>query len=300
MNFSHLNYFITLADTQHFAHAAQELSIARSTLSLAISQLERELNAPLFTKNGSTFILTRYGEEFYRYASLALQNIETGRRNVRAMVEEQATTLRIGVPYAMQDENWARLLRSFRSLTNPAVSVTVVQDFSSELLRELAAGNLDITFAAQVSNAPSRLVFTPSWSQELVVAVNKDNPLAQRTMLTFEDLKGLSLYSYAEDCPPHDRIQEYVDRYDLTVNPLFKDEITICSTVAADEGAVAFVDYSFLIKVFEDVVCIPIEGLPSDFHKIDLVHRDEPLSKAQQRFIDYAMDHPIPPGTMPR
>lgn len=50
MNLSHLRYFISLADSKHFANTAKSLSIARSTLSLAISNLEQDLGAPLFTK----------------------------------------------------------------------------------------------------------------------------------------------------------------------------------------------------------------------------------------------------------
>ena len=64
MNLSHLRYFISLADSKHFANTAKSLSIARSTLSLAISNLEQDLGAPLFTKNGSTLLLTPYGKEF--------------------------------------------------------------------------------------------------------------------------------------------------------------------------------------------------------------------------------------------
>ena len=48
MNLSHLKYFISLADSKHFANTAKSLSIARSTLSLAISNLESDLGAPLF------------------------------------------------------------------------------------------------------------------------------------------------------------------------------------------------------------------------------------------------------------
>lgn len=46
MNLSHLRYFISLADSKHFANTAKSLSIARSTLSLAISNLEQDLGAP--------------------------------------------------------------------------------------------------------------------------------------------------------------------------------------------------------------------------------------------------------------
>ena len=275
MNLSHLHYFIALADERHFARTAKKLGIAR------------------------TFLLTRYGEEFYRYTSLALHNLQTGQDNVRALVESRGEHLRLGVLCAMQDENWARLIRSFKQSTDPTVAVDLVQDFSAELIHKLASGMLDLTFATRLDDAPEGLTFTPYWSQQLVVAVNKDSPLAQRKSLTFDDLRDLSIYSYAPGCPPHDLIQNFVDEYGLDIKASFKDEVTICSMVTADEDAVAFVDYSFLIKVFKSVVCLPIEGVPLDFHQIYLVHRsDEPLSNAQQRFIEFAESHPIPPARL--
>lgn len=297
MNLSHLHYFITLADEGHFARAAKQLSIARLTLSLAISQLENELGAPMFIKNGSNFQLTSYGEEFYRYASLALHNLETGSSKVRSMIEDKEEVLRLGVLSAMQDKNWARVLRSFRSSSDAAFRVDIKQDFSGELLHQLAIGELDLTFATKLDDAPDGLVYLPYWSQELVVAVNKLHPLATRASISFNDLRSSTIYSYAPGCPPHDRIQQYADAYDLNLQASFKDEITICSIVSADPEAVAFVDYSFLTKVFSDVVCIPLEGVPVNFHEIYLVYRDnEPMSRAQESFIEYAKHHPIPPA----
>lgn len=143
MNLSHLRYFISLADSKHFANTAKSLSIARSTLSLAISNLEQDLGAPLFTKNGSTFLLTPYGKEFYRYASLALKNIETGRQRVRIMVNSKVETLRIGVPFSIQNEDWSRMMRAFRAHLDENTSVKVLQGFSAGLLRDLAAGTLE-------------------------------------------------------------------------------------------------------------------------------------------------------------
>lgn len=294
MNLSHLHYFITLADEGHFARAAKQLSIARSTLSLAISQLENELGAPMFVKNGSNFQLTSYGEEFYRYASLALHNLETGSSKVRTMIEDKEEVLRLGVLSAMQDKNWARVLRSFRSSSDAAFRVDIKQDFSGELLHQLAIGELDLTFATKLDDAPDGLVYLPYWSQELVVAVNKLHPLATRASISFNDLRSSTIYSYAPGCPPHDRIQQYADAYDLNLQTSFKDEITICSVVSADPEAVAFVDYSFLTKVFSDVVCIPLEGVPVNFHEIYLVYRDnEPMSRTRKLHrIRQAPSHP--------
>ena len=63
----------------------------------------------------------------------------------------------------------------------------------------------------------------------------------------------------------------------------------------------ALVDYSFLMKAFNDVVCIPIDDLPRDFHKIYLIHRsDDELSDAQRDFINYACNHRVLPAWLPR
>lgn len=301
MNLSHLRYFISLADSKHFANTAKSLSIARSTLSLAISNLEQDLGAPLFTKNGSTFLLTPYGKEFYRYASLALKNIETGRQRVRVMVNSEVETLRIGVPFSIQNEDWSRMMRAFRAHLDENTSVKVLQGFSAGLLRDLAAGTLDVTFATKLEDAPEGLNYIPFWSQELVLAVNESNPLANRKSIKLEELEGTKVLSYAVDCPPHDLVMEHTKHFDIQVEERFREEITACSIVSASDEAMALVDYSFLMKAFGDVVCIPIDDLPRDFHKIYLIHRaDDELTDAQRDFINYACNHRVLPAWLPR
>lgn len=301
MNLSHLKYFITLADSKHFANTAKSLGIARSTLSLAISNLEQNLGAPLFTKNGSTFLLTPYGKEFYRYASLALKNIETGKQRVQILLNSKVETLRIGVPFSIQDENWSRMMRAFRAHMDESTSVKVHQGFSHRLLHDLASGNLDIVFACRPDDAPEGLNYLPFWSQQLVVAVNEDNPLAQKKSINLDELKDASrIISYAEGCPPHDQVQELAKQHGLEVEEFFREEITACSTISTNEHDIALVDYSFLVKAFSDVVCIPIEGLPNDFHKIYLIHREGDLmSEAQKDFISFATSNGIPPAWLP-
>lgn len=299
MNLAHLHYFVTLADKEHFASTARSLGIARSTLSLAISHLEDDLRAPLFTKNGSNFVLTPYGKEFYRYASLALKNIEIGMDKVQSLLEDRTETLCIGVPFTIQSEDWSRVVRAFRAEADPNLSVKIIQGFSGSLLNDLAAGVLDVVFAAKLPDAPTGLTFIPYWSQQLVVAVNKDNPLAQRKSISLKELKGYHIQSYAKGWPPHDDIAACVEGYDLDIEEQFKEEITICSMVSADENAIAFVDYSFIVGAFKDIVCIPIDEVPQDFHKLYLIHRSgEIMSEGQAHFVEYMNEHPIPPARL--
>ena len=78
MNLSQVRYFKKLAEVQHYTRAAKELFISQPTLSNSISQLERELGIPLFERENRAVRLTRYGEEFYAYASQALQLLDKG------------------------------------------------------------------------------------------------------------------------------------------------------------------------------------------------------------------------------
>lgn len=301
MNLSQLHYFVALADEKHFANAANKLFIARSTLSNAISQLEGELGVPLFQKRGSTFILTDYGDIFYRQASLALENIEMGKRAISELAEGKNQILRVGVPYALQSEEWSRLMREFEATCSVPVTVEVVQGFSTYLLRNVSAGSLDVTFASKTPDAPESLTYVPYWSHELGLAVHKENPLASRSSVAFDELVGAPILTYREGCPPHDEIEAAIAGCALETVETYSDEISICSAVSADTGARAFVAYSYLIKAFDSVVMVPIEGVPKEFHKMYLVSRSEKdASPLMKEFLAFAKTHPVPAGVIPR
>lgn len=301
MNLSHLHYFTTLAEEGHFSNAAKSLFIARSTLSLAITQLERELGAPLFTKNGSAFTLTEYGQEFYRYASLALQDIETGKRSVAAMMDGDNGTLRLGVPFTMQNPDWSHMIRDFHEQGEISPNIEITQGFSEELLHELSVGNLDLTFAAKLPDAPAGLTFEPYWSHELVLVVNRENPMASQESVSLDELGGFKIFSYRKGSPLYDAIQPLAEEHQLELISCYRDEITICSLVASDKLALGLATYSFLIPAFTDVVCLPIKEVPRDFHQEYLVYRsDDSLSGVTLRFLEYAKKHPIPKGYLPR
>ena len=64
MNEIQLRYFCTLAKTEHLNHAAEELFISPSSLSITIRRIEAELGVPLFEKRGRNIVLTHYCQIF--------------------------------------------------------------------------------------------------------------------------------------------------------------------------------------------------------------------------------------------
>ncbi len=68
LNFHHLLYFWTVAREGSITAACDVLSLAPSTISGQIRQLEESLGQPLFRKAGRGLTLTEFGTHIYRYA----------------------------------------------------------------------------------------------------------------------------------------------------------------------------------------------------------------------------------------
>ena len=82
------------------------------------------------------------------------------------------------------------------------------------------------------------------------------------------------------------------DEFDLIRN--FDDEITLSSFCFSESRKCFVLVYSFLVNSFDDVVCLPIEGVPEDFHKVYLMSRKEPHSQLVSDFISFMSSHPFP------
>ena len=77
MTLQQIKYFIEVAQEKSFSQAADNLFVAQSGLSRAISNLEQELGVSLFVRGGNKKIfLTSYGESFLEYAKSAVETLD--------------------------------------------------------------------------------------------------------------------------------------------------------------------------------------------------------------------------------
>src|SRR5690606_7218677 len=68
LNYHHLYYFWATARLGSMAKAAEELKLARPTISAQISNLEHQLGEELFEKSGRSVVMTQFGREIFAYA----------------------------------------------------------------------------------------------------------------------------------------------------------------------------------------------------------------------------------------
>lgn len=291
-----LRYFECLARTLNYTKAAEKLFITQPALSAAIKRMEKELGFALFKREqGSQAIqLTEAGEVFHKHVSISLMHYDAGLRLAHEKLGQINSTLRVGTLYAVQGPIWSQAMQEFRDAYQDDVpEIKIEQAYSSVLVDRLRTGELDVVFAGRITTSED-LQHILVWSQSLVLAVNKDHPLARRESVDVDELAGAALMTYTPASPVTASIDRFPELKALHLVREFDDEITMSSLVSADPGNMALMCYSFLSEAFKNVVYLPIRGIPKDFHKIYLVSRFEDHPQIVSDFINFMASYRFP------
>lgn len=179
LNLFYLRYFVTLAHVQHYTRAAKQLCIAQSSLSHAITQIEKELGVPLFEKSGRNTTLTRFGEEFLTCAEQTLSTLDEGMASLQRSARGEGL-IRLGLLRTLGVEFIPRLAADFlKENPDSDIQFTFHTGVTQTLLDGLTSRKFDLVFCSQ---PPENLNLSAVsiQKQDLVLIVPKDHPLASR------------------------------------------------------------------------------------------------------------------------
>ncbi|MGM0125535.1 hypothetical protein IGI37_002934 [Enterococcus sp. AZ194] len=194
MNIQHLKYFIEVVNTHNLSAAARNLFVTQPTLSLAIKKLEGELHTTLFTHVKQPYQLTNTGLHLYEQGVPLVQQFDQLVADIHAMSDRTSPAkvkIRLGITtlFAVQFMNE---ITHFLS-THPHVDLIIKQDGSPYLQKMLHQKELDIGLVSYPNLYPESLSFealeTTTRGYHVHVVLPESNPLANRTELTFRELK---------------------------------------------------------------------------------------------------------------
>lgn len=272
MNLDHLRYFKTLFELGNRNEAAQHLAITPSTLSLAISKLESEVGTPLFEKTRGSVKSTEEGRVFYEYVTTALRFLDNGLSLIQEKPKEGGIQkqINIGAVYSVQDKDWSHIINQFRSKTHGEVQINITQSSTPALLSEIKRGLIDLAFTGTMGPDPE-ITFYPCWSQEACLVVNRRHPFAFRNKISLQELAGHYLVSYALTGPLGAELTKLIQGYDLSIDYLYSDEITLASLVAGNPDIMAIACRSWLLDSYcNEVNLIKLTEAPPAFHQMYL------------------------------
>ncbi|MFC7705536.1 LysR substrate-binding domain-containing protein [Plastorhodobacter daqingensis] len=190
-----LRYFVCLADELHFGRAAERLGIAQAPLSQQIRAMEERLGVTLFHRTTRRTRLTAAGNTLLRHARSLLDGMDRAVAHTRAMAGETTGRITVaGVNMAMTHVI-PPILAAFREKW-PAVIVDIIHLGTSEQLRVLEAGDINIAFIRPTERAAHMQIET-LMREGFVAAMPRNHPLTAKAEVTLQDLAQEPLIGYA-------------------------------------------------------------------------------------------------------
>ena len=286
MNLIHLRYFAELSRTGNYTRAAKRLCITQPSLSHAMAQLEEELGAKLFRRQGRTTALTPLGEQFLTDVRQSLDILDRGVAQVR-QAAKGAGLLRIGMVRPLAVELVPKLAGAFlKERSAGEVCFTFHTDVTHALLEQLEAGELEAVFS---SPPPEQLGLSscPVGRQDLVVIVPEGHPLAQKKEIDLGELLDTPLVAFSKNSGLRDVVDSLFTRVGRVPVPAYEteDDEAIAGLVAGGFGAAVVPDMALLKRLPVRALSIRTPVWERKFCLVWDDRRSTPLSEQFCRFV---------------
>lgn len=187
---SKVETLLMVAEKMNFTQAARELSLTQPAVSHHIRQLEEELGVKLFLRGKGELRLTIEGEIAIKCARRMKAMYEKLRTDV-ANAEKHITRLRIGITHTAESNVVPEVLARYIN-ENPGIAITITTEPIKILYDMMENYELDLAIVEGRPHAEhlSSLILGTDY---LVCVMAPHHPLAQRTMVTLEEIKGEKL-----------------------------------------------------------------------------------------------------------
>ncbi len=203
-NLTLLRQFVVAAEEGGISKAATRLRISQPALSKNIRKLEELLGTPLFERHSKGTTLTKAGRIFHERAQVIGLEYQHALQDVRNVLSEQASTIRIGVGPIWSSTILPHMAQRFHD-TFPQHRLQVLTGAADDLAEWLRIGRIDI-FAGVTTHrtTPPGFVVRKLARSEMVVLAAQDHPLIAGG--TDIDPKRIATYPFVAFVPAQEVI----------------------------------------------------------------------------------------------
>lgn len=258
MDLNQLETFVSVSNHLSFTKASEELFITQSSVSKIIKSLEDELGALLFYRTPD-IQLTDVGKELYKHSIDIMALIDNIPTELDNLTDLKKGKIRIGIPPIIGSSFFPAIIGRFKS-KYPGIEITLVEVGSKIIQEELRAGNLDVGIICSYPDQKESFEINKLLESQLLVGVHKDNPLAKKDEVSFEELKNENFVLFNKDFSLYDSIIDGCSRYGfhpkIICNSSQKD--FIIEMIAAKMGVTCLPEITCENVINSDIKFIPM------------------------------------------
>ena len=269
MQIRQLEYFVAVSEYLSFTKAAKQFYISQTAVTLQIKALEEELNVKLFERTNRKVELTPAGRTFLTDAQAILRRTRDAVTRARKADTGMTGHLNIGFVKGFEKTSISDMLAEFH-INYPNISLSLCRENVAELYDGIFFGDIDIIFNILYSfddmDDMKNMEYILLKEYPLLAVMPVSHPLAHRTSIKREDLKGYPLVDIKKS---ENRYGESKTILNAFAGAGFMPDIQYVSddietsilAVAAGLGYALLPSYiTDNITIREKVTAVPIEG----------------------------------------
>ena len=220
MNILHMKYAVEVARLGSLNKAAETLMVAQPNISRSIKELEADLGITIFQRSAKGMILTPDGEEFIEYARDILHRINKMEQSYRDGSHKKRK-FSISVPRACYIS--AAMAEFSKNIGDTPVEIYYKETNSKKTIKKLLENEYKlgiIRYSDNYDKYYKNMFEEKGLSYEIVaefsyvLLMSKDNPLAERETITYEDLSDYIEIAHADPYVPT-----------LSMSKVFREEL---------------------------------------------------------------------------
>lgn len=210
MKTEHMREFLELAETKNYSVAAKNLFISQPTLSRRIQAIEEELGYRLVETSSHGVSLTECGVSAVRSFRKILKEYDALRETGKNLSERVSGTLTLGILYYALDDYCGNFLTWFQQ-KHPNIHLKCNSYLPQQLASDILACKIDIgTLFSIGSSAPDGMHYFKVGAISMIAMIPRENPLAQKDIVTFSDLVDYPLIVLENDAYSASLTQQYL------------------------------------------------------------------------------------------
>ena len=220
MNILHMKYAVEVARLGSLNKAAETLMIAQPNISRSIKELEADLGITIFQRSAKGMVLTPDGEEFMDYARDILYRIDKIEQSYRDGSHKKRK-FSISVPRACYIS--AAMADFSKNIGDTPVEIYYKETNSKKTIKKLLENEYKlgiIRYSDNYDKYYKDMLEEKGLAYELVaefsyvLLISKDNPLATKETITYEDLSDYIEIAHADPYVPT-----------LSMSKVFREEL---------------------------------------------------------------------------
>ena len=220
MNILHMKYAVEVARLGSLNKAAETLMIAQPNISRSIKELEADLGITIFRRSAQGMVLTPDGEEFMDYARDILHRIDKIEQSYRDGSHKKRK-FSISVPRACYIS--AAMAEFSKNIGDTPVEIYYKETNSKKTIKKLLENEYRlgiIRYSDNYDKYYKDMLEEKGLSYELVaefsyvLLMRRDNPLATKETITYEDLSDYIEIAHADPYVPT-----------LSMSKVFREEL---------------------------------------------------------------------------